>query len=179
MSISSSGWTKNTKKHLTNLNYQLLVGRSGEVVWRWVSNPRRGWGLSISTGNLSKQSKETQPTQWTYHVHPQNRSSGVPVASIFANLLKGKLFALVLAVSELPGSNPAGFNKIFPETKISPWKGSFWRWLSVFPTWDMLVPSLEGNFTNRNLCKDVPISREVSKIQFGDVRPVGPGACYQ
>lgn len=84
ISISSSGWTKKYKKNLTNLNYQLLVGRSGEVVWRWVSNPRRGWGVSNSTGNLSKQSKETQPTQWTYLTTPQktspppNGSSGGP-----------------------------------------------------------------------------------------------------
>lgn len=29
------------------------------------------------------------------HLHPQTAVQGVPVASIFANLLKGKLFALV------------------------------------------------------------------------------------
>ena len=30
----------------------------------------------------------------------------------------------------------------------------------------MLVTSLEGNFTNRSLGKDVPISREVTVIRF-------------
>ena len=49
------------------------------------------------------------------HLHPQNRSSGVPVASIFANLLKGKLFALVRRFQ----SYQTLIHHIFPEFKIS------------------------------------------------------------
>ena len=184
ISISSSGWTKKYKN--ISLTWTTNCWSEDQVKWLDVRlatlEEAEDFQFEPGTfqnkakkGNIRNQHKELVISTPKKHLHPPNRSSGVPVASIFANLLKGKLFALVRRFQSYQVLiQSVGFNKIFPETKISPW--NFWRWLS-FPKVGY-VSSLEGNFTNRSLGKDVPISREVSKIQFGDVRPVG-GACYQ